>query len=403
MRIALLTQSYPPMVSGAALVVQRLALGLTARGHEVLVLAASERGPAYAETNGRLRQMRLPAVPNPWRARQRFSLWPRARLRRALRDFRPEVLHLHDPTTLGLLGLAAGRSLGLPRVLTLHQLPWFILAYLPKLPQLSRPTEQWLWRYYTWWIEQCQATVAPSATIADLVQARTQHRPLTITNGVDSQHFNPRPAVPGERAALLDKYGLRPDLPIILYAGRIDADKQVHLVVRAAARALTTTPGQLLVLGDGKERPAVQRLSAALGIEAVSHFPGFVSLTGDLPGLYRLATVFVTASEVEIQSSVVLEAAASALPVVAVHASSMPEFVQDGVTGHLVPPGNAEALAACLSALLANPAQARAMGQAALRLAARHTSEVSVRGHEALYQSLVAGNVPVAAGGAEAL
>ncbi len=402
MRIALLTQSYPPMVSGAALVVQRLAQGLTARGHEVLVVAASERGPAYAESTGRLHQIRLPAVPNPWRARQRFSLWPRARLRRALRDFHPEVLHLHDPTTLGLLGLAAGRSLRLPRVLTLHQLPWFILSYLPKLPQLSRPTEAWLWRYYAWWIEQCQATVAPSATIASLVHARTQHRPLTITNGVDSQRFNPRPAVPGEREALMEKYGLRPDLPIILYAGRIDADKQVPLVVQAAARALHATPGQLLVVGDGKERPAVQRLSAALGIEAVSHFPGFVSLNGDLPGLYRLATVFVTASEVEIQSSVVLEAAASALPVVAVHASSMPEFVEEGVTGHLVPPGDVAAIADRLGALLRNPAQAQAMGLAALRLAARHSSEVSVSAHEALYRSLAAGETPVAeAGGAE--
>ncbi len=391
MRIALLTQTYPPMVSGAALVVQRLALGLTARGHAVLVVAASERGPAYMERSGRLMQARLPAIPNPLRARQRFSLWPRGPVRRALRDFRPEVLHLHDPTTLGLLGLRAGRRLRLPVVLTLHQLPWFVLAYLPKLPPLVEPTEAWLWRYYRWWITQCQATVAPSATIAGIVSAETGYRPLNITNGVDGQRFNPSPATPGERDVLLAKYGLRPDLPIILYAGRIDADKQVPLVVQAAARALRNTPGQLLVVGDGKERPAVQKLCASLGIEAVCCFPGFVSLTGDLPGLYRLATVFVTASEVEIQSSVVLEAAATGLPVVAVRASSMAEFVEDNVTGCLVPPGDVAAMAACIAMLLRDPARAQAMGQAALRLAARHSSEVSVAAHEALYLSLAAG------------
>ncbi|MCA1480812.1 glycosyltransferase, partial [Bradyrhizobium sp. NBAIM08] len=159
--------------------------------------------------------------------------------------------------------------------------------------------------------------------------------------------------------------------------------KQVHLVVQAAARALRSTPGQLLIVGDGKERAAVQRLAAGLGIEAVTRFPGFVSVTGDLPGLYRLATVFVTASEVEIQSSVVLEAAASGLPVVAVHASSMPEFIDNGVTGCLVPPGDAAAMGDALSELLQNPARARAMGQAALRLAAQHTSAVSVQAHEA--------------------
>jgi glycosyltransferase involved in cell wall biosynthesis len=235
-----------------------------------------------------------------------------------------------------------------------------------------------------------QATIAPSATIAGIIEEHTGRRPLTITNGVDGQRFNPRPAAPGEREALLAKYGLRPDLPIILHAGRIDADKQVPLVVQAAARALRQAPGQLLVVGDGTERPAVQRLCASLGLEAVARFPGFVSLAGDLPGLYRLATVFITASEVEIQSSVVLEAAASALPVVAVRASSMPEFIEDGVTGWLVPPGDVAAMADRLCRMLQQPEQARAMGQAALRLAAQHTSEVSVQAHEALYGMLIA-------------
>lgn len=391
MRIALLTQTYPPMVSGAALVVQRLAQGLTARGHQVLVVAASERGTPYVERSGSLMQARLPALPNPLRARQRFTLWPRARLRHALREFQPEVLHLHDPTTLGLLGLRAGQKLRVPVALTLHQLPWFVLAYLPKLPPLVEPTEAWLWQYYRWWMEQVQATIAPSATIAGIVEAHTRRRPLSITNGVDGVRFNPQPAEPGERETLLKKYGLRPDRPIILYAGRIDADKQVPLAVQAAARALRSTPGQLLLVGDGKERPAVQRLCASLGIAAETCFTGFVSLSGDLAGLYRLATVFVTASEVEIQSSVVLEAAASALPVVAVRASSMPEFIEDGVTGCLVPPGDVAAMAERLSALLRDPARARAMGQAALGLAAQHTSEVSVTTHEALYRRLAAG------------
>jgi glycosyltransferase involved in cell wall biosynthesis len=394
MRIALLTQTYPPMVSGAALVVQRLAQGLTARGHDVLVVAASDRGPAYTERSGQLMQARLPALPNPLRARQRFTLWPRGRLRRYLRDFDPQVLHLHDPTTLGLLGLRAAQKLRLPVALTLHQLPWFVLAYLPKLPPLVEPTEAWLWQYYRWWMEQVRATVAPSATIAGIVAAHTGRRPVTITNGVDGQRFNPQPAAPDERATLLARYGLDPHLPIILYAGRIDADKQVHRVAQAAARALRAAPGQLLIVGDGKERPAVQRLCANLGIGAITRFPGFVSLTGDLPGLYRLATVFVTASEVEIQSSVVLEAAASALPVVAVRASSMPEFIDDGVTGHLVPPGDVAAMADCVAGLLRDPARARALGQAALRLAAEHTSAVSVQAHEALYAKLVMGERP---------
>ncbi len=379
------------MVSGAALVVQRLAEGLVARGHAVQVIAASERGSAYTEAAGNLSQVRLPAIPNPLRAKQRFVLWPSGRLQRALAAFQPQALHLHDPTTLGLLGLAAARDLGLPVILTLHQLPWFVSAYLPDLPRLSQTTERAVWQYFRWWMKQCQATVTPSATIAALVEAETGCRPLAITNGVDSRRFNPQPAAPGERERLLEQYGLRPDLPIILYAGRIDADKQVDLVVQAAARAMRLAPAQLLVAGDGKERAAVTALAERLGIAAVSRFCGFVSLTGDLPGLYRLASVFATASEIEIQSSVVLEAAASGLPAVVVRASSMPEFVEDGVSGYLVAPRDAEAMAARLAELLRDPARARAMGQAGRRLAEAHSAEASVQAHERLYRDVVEG------------
>src|SRR5262245_4819738 len=78
MRIAFICQSYPPMVSGAALVVWRLAEGMAARHHDVLVLAASDRGRPYAQESedGWLRVARLSAWPNPLRVGQHFLLWP---------------------------------------------------------------------------------------------------------------------------------------------------------------------------------------------------------------------------------------------------------------------------------------------------------------------------------------
>jgi glycosyltransferase involved in cell wall biosynthesis len=211
-----------------------------------------------------------------------------------------------------------------------------------------------------------------------------------ISNGVDLKRFTPYPAFPGESKALRRAYALDPELPVIIYVGRIDADKQVDLVVQAAARVMHSVDTQLLIVGDGRRQAAMMRLSEKLGIRDRCHFPGFVSATGDLPGLYRLASVFVTASEVETQGLVALEAAATGLPIVAVRAAAIPEIVKDGETGYLVPPRHIDGMARRLALLLRDSVQAEAMGKAGRAIATNHSLDSSVKAHERLYQSLAA-------------
>src|SRR5512143_3698096 len=97
MKIALLAQSYPPMVSGAAIFVQTLAEGMARRGHQVLVLTASDRPSGYSESKGNLTIRRVRSLRNPFRVGQRFALWPFREIAAALEAFQPDVIHLHDP------------------------------------------------------------------------------------------------------------------------------------------------------------------------------------------------------------------------------------------------------------------------------------------------------------------
>lgn len=389
-KIAFVCQSYPPMVSGAALVVARLAEGLAARGHAVLVLAASDKGQPYTEVRNGLRVARLRAWPNPFRVGQRFLLWPQTEIDSELRAFQPDVIHLEDFGSAGLAGLRTGRALHRPVVLTLHQLPWFVSSYLPNVPGLRRAAEAWLWNHLRGFTRQCTAVITPSAMIADIAARRLPARPTPITNGVALERFSPQPARADEAATLRAHYQLDPQLPIILFAGRLDADKKVDLVLRAAAEVLRAQPAQVLIAGDGKLRGALQNLCVELGLQSAVRFPGYVSASGDLPGLYRLASAFVTASEVEIQSSVVLEAQASGTPVVTVRASSMAEFVEDGVTGFLAPPGDVTALAGrLLEVLRLSPSAREALRRAALASASAHSTETALREHERAYQRLL--------------
>lgn len=389
MKIAYLCQSYPPMISGAAFVVQRLANGMAARGHEILLISASDKGWAYIDRTNSLKSVRLRSYHNPLRVGQKFVVWARREISAEFHRFRPDVLHLHDPLNVGVSGLQAARGLDIPVILTIHQLPWIANAYLPDFSALHRIVEVGLWAYSKWVLQQCHRVIVPSHISADKLYSHGHPRPTVISNGVDLGWFTPIPPFPEERQVLCNKYGLDPVLPVILHVGRLDIEKRVEVIVRVAARVMQQVEAQLLVVGDGCRREALIQMSKSLGIGTRSHFPGYVDSEGDLPGLYRLAAVFATASEIENQSLVMLEALATGLPIIAVRATSTPELVRDSVNGYLVQPGAVDEMVDCMIQVLTNPALAKQMGQAGRVQAEKHSMDRSLDEHEVLYRSLV--------------
>ena len=149
------------------------------------------------------------------------------------------------------------------------------------------------------------------------------------------------------------------------------------------------TPAHLLVIGDGTEKLKLMQLCAQLGIEDRSHFPGFISAKEELAALYRRSTVFVTASEIETQGVVLLEAAACAVPIVAVQATCLQEVVHEGVNGFLLRPGDQEGIAEHLYKLIENPKLAQEMGQKGRQFVESHAAEKTFAAYEELYRTFV--------------
>jgi len=383
MKIAYLAQTYPPMISGQAVLTQRLAAGMAARGHSVLVIAASEHGRHYVEEQANLRVVRLRSTRNPFRVGQRMLRSPWRKVYEELLRFDPDVVHLHDPLHSALAGIYALRGRQVPIVLTTHQLPWFISNFIPVPSGLQKTVDAALWSYARWLCRRCDAVVAPTQTIAAIVQKNTGCSPQVISNGMDLEAFRPERSTPDERETLCARYGLDPKLPIILHVGQLNVQKRVDVIVRAAAQVMQNTNAQLLVVGDGKERKALMHLAKKLGVQERSVFPGYI--TDELPGIYRLGSVFVTASEVETQGLVVLEAMASGLPVVAARATCIPEIVWEGVNGYLVPPRDVKSFALRIEQVLQDP---RDMGSAGRSLAQQHTFTTTLDRHETAYARL---------------
>jgi glycosyltransferase involved in cell wall biosynthesis len=387
MRLVFLAQSYSPMVSGAAIFASRLAKGMAARGHRILVITASDRGAAYLTQTENLSVLRLRSANNPWRVGQRFLLPSRREVLYALREFQPDLIHSHDPFQLGLTGITYAR---LPVTLSIHQLPWFVASYIPNVDGLRARVESLLWGYARWVLKKFSILITPTRTISDIVAERTGIRPQAISFGLDLRAFSASRLYPNCDGILRHKLGLPPRVPILLHVGRLDTDKRVDRVLRAAAETMKVTDAHLLLVGDGCEKSALMKLCNSLGIAERVHFPGFIMMGQGLPEIYRLASLFVTASEIETQGIVLLEAAASGLPIVAVRATCIPEIIHHGENGFLSKPGDIPALAHSMTTLIQDSELAKQMGQASYRLAQHHDQQKTMELHEELYRDLIA-------------
>lgn len=178
--------------------------------------------------------------------------------------------------------------------------------------------------------------------------------PLAVLNqSVAVERFDVGPA---ERASVRAELGLSEADPLVICVARMVAGKG-HV---ALLEAMAAVPGaHLVVVGDGDLRPRVEAAVASMGLADRVHLLGD---RFDVPRLLAAADVFAFASETEGFGLVVLEAMAARLPVAAFRLPAFEEFVDDGRTGHLVPLGDVDALAAAVRRLLAAPGTAREMG-----------------------------------------
>jgi glycosyltransferase involved in cell wall biosynthesis len=189
------------------------------------------------------------------------------------------------------------------------------------------------------------------------------------------------------RAVARRRFGLGASGPVVGMAARFEAGKRADLLLRAVARLRIRHPRLVVLLaGNGPEVPALQTLSARLGIGAATRFLGFVP---DLAPFYDALDCLVLPSQAEALPNVLCEALARGCPCVATRVGGIPEIFHDGECGLLVPPDDAEALEAALREVLAHPERRAAWGRAGRRRIKGSFSLVRmVDGYQALYERL---------------
>lgn len=404
MRIVLLTNEYPPNVYGGAGVhveyLTRELARLEGGAHRVRVLCFGNQQEEHANLS--VRGVEAPAevpVQDPRHARLMDTLLRDLVMAGAVAE--ADVLHAHT-WYAHLAGCLAKQLTGARLVLTTHSLephrPW-------KAEQLGSAYRAAAWIERTAY-ENADGVVAVSEAMKADVEALYGLEPArvrTIHNGIDAEQYRPRPD-----PELLRRRGVDPDVPIVLFVGRITRQKGIlHLV-----RALPQIRGdvQVVLLAGAPDTPEIaaemEALVEAARAEATARIVWIPEMLPreEVIAFYSHATLFVCPSIYEPFGIINLEAMACETPVVASAVGGIPEIVVDGETGRLVPLALAEGglepaeparferdLAEALNALLAEPERLARMGRAArARVEARFTWRRIAERTLAFYRDLTA-------------
>ena len=372
--------TFSPDINGAARFAERLAAGLVQRGHEVHVSAPNSvwrRTPARTEIieGEPLIMHRLPSVPLWWHEWLRF-VWPwRSKhwARRVLDEVRPDVVHIQSHIVIGR-GLARiARKRGIPVVATNHVMPENILDFT-KLPDaLNRVLVKLAWADARRTFQLTAAVTTPTQRAADFLEKTIDVAGvLPVSCGIDMSQYTPDLEPRTENR--------------VVFVGRLTSEKQIDVILRAVAKLDPALDVHLDLVGDGDQRPSLEKLADELAIRDRITFHGHTT-DEVLRGALTRASVFAIASIAELQSIATMEAMASGLPIVAADAVALPHLVHDGENGYLFTPGDVDGLAERLTTVLTASAEDRLrMQRTSLRMVEAHDITRTLDTFEALYR-----------------
>ncbi len=343
MRVLHVYKNYPPVIGGIEGHLRLLATRQAARGLEVTVLTTSlDRTTSLARDRGVqvIRAGRLAHVLST-----PISLALLAHLRTA----QPDVVHVHMPYPVAEIGewlLGGGR----PYVVTYHSDVVRQRAWARVLsPLRSRFLRQ----------AHCVLVTSSAYLSSSVMLQQVRDRCRVVPLGVDIERF--------ASASVASLGEMVSDGPIVLFVGRFRRYKGLSVLIEAMAEV----EAKLVLVGDGPERRRLEQQIKRSPAAARIHLVGEVC-DADLPGCYAAADIVVLPSILrsEAFSLALVEAMAAATPVVCTElGTGTSEVNEHGVTGLVVPPADAGALAAALGELLADPVRRRRMGRAAARRA----------------------------------
>lgn len=373
LRVTLVTETYFPQVNGVSRTLDRLVRHCSNLGDQVqLLLPQYPEGAVVLPAGVESRAWR--AMPLPFYREVALPLVTPGGVADALATFRPDLVHIATEGPLGWAALRAASRLQQPVVSSYHT---NFAEYLARYRAgLLAPL---CWSYLRRFHNATRMTFCPTPSTRRELESRGFRNVAVWSRGVDCEHFHPAKRDPGLRTAL----GIAPDEIVLAYAGRLAAEKNLDMLIKAWRALPERGRCRLLFIGDGPLRRRLEEQAGDRGI-----FAGYRH-GEELARMYASADLFVFPSVTETFGNVVLEAMASGLPAIGFAVQGPGDIIQDGRTGRLVRTVHADALRQAMSTVLADEQQRIQMAQRARRHAETQSWERIMGGLRNAYAETV--------------
>ncbi len=350
LRLAVVTETYPPEINGVAMTVARLVQGLCARGHTVQLVRPRQHAKDVANRTHGCTELLTRGLPIPRYPELKVGLPAGRALEKAWADFRPDAVQVATEGPLGYSAVQIARRLGVP-VVSEFRTNFHAYSRHYGIGFLRRPILSYLRGFHN----RTACTMVPTAKLAAELAAEGFERLRVVGRGVETSRFHP-----GRRCAALRRQWNVPDeTPAVIAVGRLAPEKNLDLLLAAFARIKLRQPGaRLVIVGDGPARASLQ----ARCPDAV--FAGR-RYGEDLANHYASADLMLFPSLTETFGNVTLEAMASGLGVVAFDYGAAGEHIRTGENGWTAPWGDHEEFMRLAAAAVADFTLIRQRGQAA--------------------------------------
>jgi glycosyltransferase involved in cell wall biosynthesis len=350
LRVAVVTETYPPEVNGVAMTISRMVAGLQQRDHQIQLIRPRQNTHDNAASTPGFEEVLQRGVAIPRYDSLKMGLPAKQALLRLWALQRPDLVHIVTEGPLGWSALAAAVKLKIPCSSDFHT-NFHSYSKHYGIGWLKKPIVAYLRKFHN----RASCTLVPTSAMREDLEKHGYLNLRVVARGVDTRLFNPA----RRSAALRQQWGVKPQQPVAIYVGRLAPEKNLPVVLQAYGAMKNAYPDVRLVLvGDGPERAALQAANAAFIFAGMR--------TGeDLAAHYASGDVFLFPSTTETFGNVTVEAMASGLAVIAYDYAAAAEHISHGRNGLVAGFNDAREFVALAASLIGDRQRIASLGRRA--------------------------------------
>jgi len=403
MNIAIFTDAFYPQIGGITTAIINHSENLVKKGNKIIIFAPKDKELLKELQIPDIQIIRIPSVSYPYYKEQKISFPNIIKIVNILKEFEVDIIHIQTPGSIGIAGCLSAKIIKKPLIGTYHTLVSEFAKYFSFIkPQIKNKSlfldksykfiqqlidipehpkykirKSLIWNITISIYNLCDLVLGPSlSVIKELKKHNIKPKVKYISNGLNLDNFKSKENYKSKQIK-------------ILHVGRLSYEKNIDIILKSMPEIIKHHPKIILnIIGGGPAKKTLEKLVKKLNIEKNVNFLGYIKRE-NLPDIYNVHDIFITASTMETQGIVILEAMASGLPIIGVKKYAIPDVVLHNKNGFLAKPGNLKKITEYLLKLIKDEKMREKFGRESLLQSKSHDLQKTIIELEKTYKNLL--------------